>query len=94
MEGRGLWRSHPEMVGYIPTSGWRHRATHRGIVCDAFGCEEWNAACDDLELDCTHVHEEVLESGFRHLEDVRSYSDWDKVVAANSRNSVRIRLYK
>ena len=55
------------------------------------GSKEWNDACDDLKLDCTHVYKEVLESGFSHLEDIRSYSDWDKVVAANAHKPVRIR---
>ena len=58
------------------------------------GSQEWHEACNELESDCTRVYKEVLESGFRHLEDVRSYSDWDKVVAANARKSVRIRRYK
>lgn len=58
------------------------------------GSQEWHEACNELESDCTRVYKEVLESGFRQLEDVRSYSDWDKVVAANARKSVRIRRYK
>jgi len=44
----------------------------------------WNLACDELDSYCRVVYEEVLESGFRHLEGVSEYPDWDSVVAANS----------
>jgi hypothetical protein len=55
------------------------------------GGQEWDDACNKLESYCKVVYKEVLESGFRYLEGVGAYSDWDKVVAANVRRFVRIR---
>jgi hypothetical protein len=55
------------------------------------GSQEWDDACNELESYCKVIYKEVLESGFRYLEGVREYSDWDKVVAANVRRFVRIR---
>ena len=43
---------------------------------------EWTRICDDFELYLQGIYREVLESGFKHLYDVRQHSDWDKVVAA------------
>ena len=57
------------------------------------GSQEWDDACSELESYCKEFYEKVLESGFRYLEGVREYSDWDKVVAANVRRFVRIRRY-
>jgi hypothetical protein len=42
------------------------------------GAEVWVR----LEQCCMRVYEDVLESGFQHLEGVRSYTSWDDVVAA------------
>ena len=53
------------------------------------GSQEWDNACNELESSCKNTYTKVLESGFRHLEGVRDYSDWDKVVAANIRRSKR-----
>jgi len=53
--------------------------------------EEWNGACDELESSCKIIYKEVLESGFRHLEGVREYRDWDGVVEANSRRPAKRR---
>jgi hypothetical protein len=47
------------------------------------GSQEWDDACNELESYCKGIYKEVLESGFRYLEGVREYSDWDKVAAAN-----------
>jgi len=55
------------------------------------GSQEWDDACNELESYCKDIYKEVLESGFRYLEGVRGYSDWDKVVAANVRRFVGIR---
>ena len=55
------------------------------------GSQEWDDACNELESYCKDIYKEVLESGFKYLEGVREYSDWDKVVAANIRRSVMIR---
>ena len=55
------------------------------------GSREWNEACNEVEFYCKGVYEKLLESGFRHLEDVRVYSSWDKVVATNVSRFVRIR---
>ena len=48
------------------------------------GGEEWNRACNWLESYCKGIYKEVLESGFRYLDGVREYSDWETVVAAHS----------
>ena len=45
---------------------------------------EWRRACDRLESCCIRTYEDVLKSGFNHLEEVRKFSDWTEVVAANS----------
>ena len=55
--------------------------------------QEWDGACSELESYCKGIYKEVLESGFRYLEGVREYSDWDKVVAANTRRFMRVRRY-
>src|SRR5258708_520290 len=43
----------------------------------------WTRACDQLESCCKRTYEEILRSGFEHLEGVQRYSDWAAVVAAN-----------
>jgi hypothetical protein len=53
------------------------------------GSQEWDNACNELESYCKDTYTKVLESGFRHLEGVRDYSDWDRVVAANFRRYIR-----
>ena len=55
--------------------------------------EEWNGACDELESSCKIIYKEVLESGFRHLEGIKEYRDWDGVVEANSRRHAKRRRY-
>jgi hypothetical protein len=57
------------------------------------GSQDWNGACNLLESYCKDTYKEVLESGFRCLQGVRDYSNWDKVVAANARKSQRVRKY-
>ena len=47
------------------------------------GSQERDDACNELESYCKDVYKAVLESGFRYLEGVREFSDWDKAVAAN-----------
>jgi hypothetical protein len=58
------------------------------------GSQEWDNACNELESYCKDIYKNLLESGFRHLEGVREYSDWDKVVAANLRRSKRKRFWE
>ncbi|KAF8491086.1 hypothetical protein F5888DRAFT_1620330 [Russula emetica] len=67
-----------------------NRITEDMSIMD-LGSQEWDDACDELESYCKDIYKEVLESGFRYLEGVRGYSDWDKVVAANVRRFVRVR---
>ena len=43
----------------------------------------WTRNCDQLESFCRKTYEEILQSGFEHLEVIRHYSDWKAVVAAN-----------
>ena len=44
---------------------------------------EWGRACDRLESYCIKTYEDVLKSGFNHLEEVSKYSNWTEVVAVN-----------
>ena len=37
-------------------------------------------ACNELESYCMTTYKNVLESGFRHLKQVREHPNWDKVV--------------
>ena len=39
--------------------------------------------CSRLELYCMKIYNDILNSGFEHLEDIRKYSTWDEVVDAN-----------
>ena len=39
--------------------------------------------CSRLELYCMRIYNDVLNSGFEHLKDIRKYSTWDEVVDAN-----------
>jgi hypothetical protein len=57
------------------------------------GSQGWDNTYNELESYCNDTYKKVLESGFRHLEGVRDYSDWDKVVAANVRRFVRVQRY-
>ena len=38
-------------------------------------------ACDRLEVFCRRTYEKVLNSGYRHLVNIRQYPDWEAVVA-------------
>jgi hypothetical protein len=53
------------------------------------GSKKWVKACKELESYCKDIYGEVLESGFRYLEGISQYPDWDRVVAANSRRYIR-----
>ena len=44
---------------------------------------EWNGACDELERFCKKIYEEILESGFEHLEEIKRYHNWEAVIDAN-----------
>ena len=58
------------------------------------GSQEWNDACNGLEIYCKKIYNEVLESGFRHLQEVKRYSKWDEVVAANSQRPNKKRRFE
>ena len=59
----------------------------------SLGSREWVDVCDKFESYCKGIYEDVLESGFRCLGGVREYPDWDRVVAANSRRTFRVRRF-
>jgi hypothetical protein len=59
---------------------------------EELGSPEWTSICDDFKSYCKDIYGEVLESGFKHLNAVREYSDWKEVVAAKSRRSHRKRF--
>jgi hypothetical protein len=66
-------------VDYETRSVVRHLPT---IPPDNQEGSKWRIGCDWLESHCMKTYEAVLKSGFKHLEDVRKYSDWTVVVAA------------
>jgi hypothetical protein len=48
---------------------------------------DWRRTCDQLESYCMKFYEAVLKSGFKHLEDIRNYSNWTEAVATNLQES-------
>ena len=71
-----------------------HQARHRNnnvtekmstIHFNCLGSQKWDDACNELELYCEDTYKEVLESGFKHLEGVKKYSNWNKVVTATAK---------
>ena len=59
-----------------------------------FGDKAWNDACNELEAYCKETYEDLLKSGLRHLEEVKRYSDWEAVVAANSQRANKKRRFE
>ena len=57
----------------------------RGMKLDS---REWEEICNELEECCQGVYEDVLKLGFRHLDGVKEYQDWNEVVAANARPTI------
>jgi hypothetical protein len=57
----------------------------------SLGTGEWDGVCRELESYCNSIYKEILESGFKHLGSVSEYPTWDRVVAANSRKTIRKR---
>jgi hypothetical protein len=55
-----------------------------GMSKEELGSPEWTSICDDFKSYCKGIYGEVLESGFKHLNALREYSDWKEVVAAKS----------
>ena len=53
--------------------------------------KEWEDVCNELESYCQDIYKEVLESGFKHLDGVSQYVNWDKVVTANARKFLKNR---
>ena len=51
--------------------------------------QDWHIKCDKLESYCKGIYKEVLESGFKYLDGVKEYIDWDRVVAANVRKFLK-----
>ena len=51
--------------------------------------KKWGDVCNKLESYCQDVYEEVLESGFYHLDGVSQHADWHKVVNANARKFLK-----
>jgi hypothetical protein len=48
------------------------------------GSSDSEEACNGLASFCEGVYEAVLESGYRHFEKIRMYSNWIDVVEANA----------
>jgi hypothetical protein len=51
------------------------------------GTREWDGACDEFDSYCRTIYKDVLESGFKHLDKVKRYPNWDSV--ASAKNNVR-----
>ena len=51
--------------------------------------QERDIKCDELESYCKGIYREVLESGFKHLDDVKECIDWNRAVAANNRKFLK-----
>jgi hypothetical protein len=58
-------------------------ARTQAMASQPMGSLEWKGACDDLETFCKKIYEEVLESGFKHLEEIKRYPNWETVIDAN-----------
>jgi hypothetical protein len=52
------------------------------LIRTPMGSSERDLACNRLESYCMSAYNEVLESGFEHLKEVKKYSTWDEVVDA------------
>jgi len=46
------------------------------------GSPDRDIACGNLALFCNGVYKNILESGFRHREDISQYSQWEDVIQA------------
>jgi hypothetical protein len=55
----------------------------QAMATQPMGSSEWNGACDELETFCKKIYEEILESGFKHLEEIKRYHNWEAVIDAN-----------
>ena len=58
------------------------------------GSGEWGKKCVEVERYCKKIYKKILESGFKHLNEVKTYVDWNRVVAANYRKSHRRQFSK
>lgn len=46
--------------------------THtQAMAAQPMGSSGWKGACDELKTFCKKIYEEVLESGFKHLEEIK-----------------------
>ena len=53
----------------------------------------WNNACNELEDYCKKIYKDILESGFRYLQGIGRYSNWNDVVTANIQRPNKRRRY-
>ena len=51
-------------------------------------------ACNELEDYCKKIYKDILESGFRHLQEIEQYSNWNDVVTANFQRPNKKRRYE
>jgi hypothetical protein len=55
----------------------------QAMAAQPMGSPAWKEACDDLETFCKKIYKEVLESGFKNLETIKTYPTWEAVIDAN-----------
>lgn len=55
----------------------------QAVVAQPMGSSGWKGACDELETFCKKIYEEILKSGFEHLEEIKRYPNWEAVIDAN-----------
>jgi hypothetical protein len=55
----------------------------QAVVAQPMGSSGWKGACDELETFCKKIYEKILKSGFKHLEEIRTYPNWETVIDAN-----------
>jgi hypothetical protein len=55
----------------------------KAMATHPMGSSEWKGVCDELEIFCKNIYEEILESGFKHLEEIKRYPNWETVIDAN-----------
>jgi hypothetical protein len=55
----------------------------QAMATQPMGSSGWKRACDELEPFCKKIYEEILNSGFKHLEEIKRYPNWETVIDAN-----------
>ena len=57
----------------LDDAGAENDTRTKAVVAQPMGSSGWKGACDELETFCKKIHEEILKSGFEHLEEIKKY---------------------